>query len=191
MRPILPRRRGRSASRAVSGRLGFGSGGFGMEIDDRRFAILPCWPDWQGTNSPNPNGIPRMELRHLRYFNEIANELSFSRAAAKVHIAQPAFSARMRDLEEELGTKLFRCLGSGIALTTAGEARPRTAIARRSGACGSTHPAPACRASHGCHDLGRIRRPYRRRLRQACAGVFRSQVERAEIADAAAMTRLA
>lgn len=62
-----------------------------------------------------------MELRHLRYFNEIANELSFSRAATKLHIAQPALSARMRDLEEELGTKLFRRLGSGIALTAAGE----------------------------------------------------------------------
>ena len=62
-----------------------------------------------------------MELRHLRYFNEIANELSFSRAALNLHIAQPALSARIRDLEAELGVTLFRRLGSRIELTGPGE----------------------------------------------------------------------
>ena len=62
-----------------------------------------------------------MELRHLRYFNEIANGLSFSRAAQTLHVAQPALSARIRDLEQELGVALFRRLGSRIELTGPGE----------------------------------------------------------------------
>ncbi len=61
-----------------------------------------------------------MELRHLRYFREIARELSYSKAAKNLHVAQPALSVRIRDLEQELGVQLFQRLGPRIELTQAG-----------------------------------------------------------------------
>lgn len=61
-----------------------------------------------------------MDLRHLRYFREIARELSYSKAAKNLHVAQPALSVRIRDLEQELRVQLFRRLGPRIELTQAG-----------------------------------------------------------------------
>jgi len=62
-----------------------------------------------------------MELRHLRYFVTIAEELNISRAAARLRISQPAVSRQLRDLEEELAVELFRREKSGLKLTPAGE----------------------------------------------------------------------
>jgi len=61
-----------------------------------------------------------MELRHLRYFITLAEEMSFTRAAARLHIAQPALSIQIKNLETEIGTLLVSREGRKIKLTAAG-----------------------------------------------------------------------
>lgn len=63
-----------------------------------------------------------MELRHLRYFEAVARLNHVTRAAAELHVAQPALSKQLRDLEEELGVTLFDRLGRRVQLTEAGGA---------------------------------------------------------------------
>ena len=62
-----------------------------------------------------------MELRHLRYFVAVVDAAGVSRAAVRLHMTQPALGRQVRDLERELGVRLFDRIGRRVQLTAEGE----------------------------------------------------------------------
>jgi DNA-binding transcriptional LysR family regulator len=78
-----------------------------------------------------------MELRHLRYFVAVADTLSFTRAAEKLHLAQPSLTRQIQNLEEEIGVRLLNRTKKHVALTDEGvaflvDARRMLALAEES-----------------------------------------------------------
>src|SRR5437867_892138 len=66
-----------------------------------------------------------MELRHLRYFQAVAEELSFSRAAKRLHVAQPALSRAIKQSEDGLGAAVLERTRHHVRMTPAGSVLPR------------------------------------------------------------------
>src|SRR6266498_4665242 len=92
-------------------------------------------------------------LHHLRYFVAVAEEGNVSRAADRLHIAQPSLSAQIKYLEDHLGTPLFRRHARGVELTRAGALF--LVEARKSIQAADAAVAVARTASRG--EIGRLR----------------------------------
>ncbi|MGY1670862.1 LysR family transcriptional regulator [Geodermatophilus sp. SYSU D00710] len=124
--------RGRSGAHGISwGRAGRGSSAHGQPAAAPRRGRKGCWTATRVRRSINPRrgrwcGTD-VELRHLRYVVAVADDLSFTRAAARLHVDQPSLSRQIRAVERALGVDLFTRTTRSVRLTTAGEEFVRSA----------------------------------------------------------------
>ena len=95
-----------------------------------------------------------MELRHLRYFVAVAEELNFRRAAERLHLAQPALSSQIKSLEDELEVRLLERNTRSVKLTHAGRVFLDEARSVLSAATQAEHRAK--KAEHGLVGTLRI-----------------------------------
>jgi DNA-binding transcriptional LysR family regulator len=110
---------------------------------------------WSGTDRVWRSRVgSTVELRHLRYFIAVAEELNFSRAARRLQMAQPPLSVAIRQLEQEIGAQLFTRTSREVRLTEAGEAL--LAGARRTLAEADAAVTSAQRAAEGKEGTLRI-----------------------------------
>src|SRR5438128_464722 len=124
----------------------------GLALDGSRMGFAGrASTDTLGGGRAGPEGM--LELRHLRYFVAVAEELNFSRAAERLHMAQPPLSVAIRQLEQEVGTALLTRTTRDVRLTDAGKAFLEGARATLAEADRTV--AEARRASAG--ELGRLR----------------------------------
>ncbi len=109
-----------------------------------------------------------MQLRHLRYFVKIVEAGSFSRAAATIHVAQPALSQQIAELEEQLGLSLLHRSARGVRPTAAGEVlyREASSILRQ------MEQLPGIVRSSGGEIEGSVRLGMASTLAAALAGLF-------------------
>ncbi|WP_409187924.1 LysR substrate-binding domain-containing protein [Bradyrhizobium sp. RDM4] len=99
-----------------------------------------------------------MELRHLRYFDVLCQELHFAKAAARLHIAQPALSIQIKNLEQELGTELLLRTRRKVELTQVGQlflAEARKTLAQASRAIDTAKRAQLGELGHIAIDFTR------------------------------------
>jgi DNA-binding transcriptional LysR family regulator len=94
-----------------------------------------------------------IELRHIRYFIAVAEELNFGRAAARLHIAQPPLSVQIHYLEHELGAKLFDRTRRRTRLTREGE----VFLLEARQICDQVSRARLAVNQAACGELGRLR----------------------------------
>lgn len=114
-----------------------------------------------------------MELRTLRYFVAVAEELHFGRAAARLHMSQPPLSRAIQQLEADLGTPLFRRSAGGVSLTAAGDSLLKEARAlleqaeqvraRVAAAAGTATLTVGILSDSRDPDISRLAAAYRRR----------------------------
>src|SRR5260370_11921069 len=93
-----------------------------------------------------PQAPDAIELRHLRAFVAVADELNFGRAAARLYLSQPALSRQIRSLEPLVGCDLLRRSTHRVELTLAGQALPAPAPGPLPPADQAGSPTPSGRA---------------------------------------------